>query len=126
MTGGPNWVRNAAGSVVPDASYPGQQVTSILAAATEALQAMDADRLEELARCCQDLNRRVEAGTRAMLGCELAAKPVEMEMLRRVLMETRANLVVLTRVRWSGLGGRRSGGESGWVAGRKEAGYGDD
>lgn len=126
MTGEQDWVRNAVGRVAPDANLSGLKVTAILAEATEALLGMDANRLEELAQCCQDLNRSLGPSERQAAGCELAEVPVEIETLRRILSETRANLVVLTRVRLLGVGGTRGGQRLVWGLSRQEGEYGDD
>lgn len=78
---------------------PGGALRDIVQQATAALVAMDAKRLEELARCCADLNREIEA-------CDEMAEAVatlrdvrkDLKLLDRVLYETRANLTVLSRL----------------------------
>lgn len=91
----------------------------LLQEATDALVRMDADRLEELARCCADLNRQMQgvtppSGTASskghlvssdhaafsMRGLEqqLSAQRASMAVMARLLAETRANLRVLTRL----------------------------
>ena len=78
------------------------EMRAIVLEASRALAHLDADRLEELARCCQSLNRTaVSSGVaeRAALGREAQASMREMEILARVLEATRANLRVLRRLR---------------------------
>ena len=79
---------------------PGVALKEIVAQATLSLIAMDADRLEELAMCCADLN----CGTRqsdpdAATACALQEAAQELHLLDRVLYETRANLLILSRLR---------------------------
>lgn len=98
---------------------PGEALQGIVTEAIESLLAMDADRLEELSRCCADLNRELGTGSeRTEAGQELAERAHEMEMLRRILFETRANLAVMTRVRLM-----RLGAESGVLGGALPAGW---
>lgn len=63
--------------------------------ATAALVRMDAERLEELARCCHDLNH--DSASAATAG-DIASAEMELYLLGRVLYETRANLKVLSRL----------------------------
>src|ERR1700731_2254647 len=78
---------------------PGVALRGIVQQATAALIAMDAQRLEELALCCADLNREVEdTGGIAEAAVDLRASAGEMELLDRILFETRANLVVFSRL----------------------------
>ncbi|WP_263352129.1 hypothetical protein [Acidicapsa acidisoli] len=82
---------------------PELAIRQIVHQATEALVRMDAERLEELARCCAVLNREIEnAGdrkaARAQLGVELRKAEPEVKLLGRVLGKTRANLTVLMRL----------------------------
>jgi hypothetical protein len=80
--------------------HPGEELRAIVKEATAALIAMDATRLEELARCCADLNRELRAnGTVAQAASALQSAAQDMKVLDRVLFETRANLTVLTRLR---------------------------
>jgi len=79
---------------------PGAALRILVQEATAALVAMDAQRLEELAQCCADLNRDLQQSG------EMKAATVEIDhvgadevhILGRVLFETRANLVVLSRL----------------------------
>jgi hypothetical protein len=78
---------------------PGVALHEIVREATVALISMDAQRLEELARCCVDLNRELqESGEAAEAATELQCAAKDMKLLGRVLFETRANLTVLTRL----------------------------
>jgi hypothetical protein len=78
---------------------PGVALTRIVRQATAALVAMDADRLEELARCCADLNRVWdEGGDRAAASLEMRAAAGDLALFEAILHETRANLTVLTRL----------------------------
>lgn len=78
---------------------PGLALRELLTEATAALIAMDAQRLEELAQCCADLNQEaVDTGDLAHAGAELQQATQEMKLLHRVLLETRANLTVLSRL----------------------------
>lgn len=78
---------------------PGAALHSLVQEATTALIAMDAERLEELARCCADLNRELHAsGTVADTANAIALSRKNVDLLGRILVETRANLVVLSRL----------------------------
>ena len=78
---------------------PGAALHTLVREATTALIAMDTERLEELARCCADLNRELQStgriGDRAL---DLRQTQTEVDLLGRILVETRANLVVLSRL----------------------------
>jgi len=78
------------------------ELKQIVAEASRALALLDADRLEELARACQALNRgamdRSEAA-RARLALEAREAAGEMDVFARVLDATRANLIVMKRLR---------------------------
>jgi hypothetical protein len=78
---------------------PGVALRGIVQQATAALIAMDAKRLEELAICCADLNRELE-GTGGIVeaATDLRASAGDMELLDRILFETRANLSVFSRL----------------------------
>lgn len=79
---------------------PGAALHTLVQEATAALIAMDAERLEELALCCADLNRAIEAGNAFAEVAEAAGEiAAETELLGRILIETRANLAVLSRLR---------------------------
>jgi hypothetical protein len=78
---------------------PGLALRGIVQQATAALIAMDAARLEELALCCADLNReRDESGMRAQTASEFRDAGNDLNLLKVVLRETRANLTVLSRL----------------------------
>jgi len=78
---------------------PGLVLRELLTEATAALISMDAQRLEELAQCCADLNQEArETGGLADARAELRQATQEMKLLHRVLLETRANLTVLSRL----------------------------
>lgn len=78
---------------------PGLALKGIVQQATAALVAMDAERLEELALCCADLNReRDEPGMRAQADAELRGTGSDLNLLKAILSETRANLTVLSRL----------------------------
>jgi hypothetical protein len=78
---------------------PGVALRTLVQEATAALISMDAPRLEELARCCADLNRELqETGEMAQAAAEIQFAANDMTLLGRVLQETRANLVVLSRL----------------------------
>lgn len=78
---------------------PGLALRELLTEATAALISMDAQRLEELAQCCADLNEEArETGDLADARAELQQATQEMKLLHRVLLETRANLTVLSRL----------------------------
>jgi len=95
---------------------PGVALRGILQEATAALISMDAARLEELARCCADLNRELRASEEmAETAFELREAAGDLKLLSCVLYETRANLTVLSRLRAL----RQAGG----VANEKNAGH---
>ncbi len=78
---------------------PGLALRELLTEATAALISMDAQRLEELAQCCADLNQEArETGDLTDARAELQRATQEMKLLHRVLLETRANLTVLSRL----------------------------
>jgi hypothetical protein len=78
---------------------PGIALRQIVQQATTALIAMDAERLEELARCCADLNREIVQNNEiAEAAIELQKSENDVRLLGRVLYETRANLTVLSRL----------------------------
>jgi hypothetical protein len=78
---------------------PGVALQEIVREATEALISMDAQRLEELARCCADLNRELQmSGEMNEAAAELQGVAEDVKLLGRVLFETRANLTVITRL----------------------------
>ena len=82
-----------------DQLRPGIALKGLVKEATDALISMDAERLAELARCCADLNRELqESGETAEAAMELRSAAGDVKLLGRVLFETRANLVVLTRL----------------------------
>jgi hypothetical protein len=76
------------------------ELRELLAEASRALSRLDADRLEELALCCQALNRDLPpALERAQLARQARAAEQEMAVFARVLDATRGNLEVLHRLR---------------------------
>ena len=82
-----------------DQLKPGVALEGIVQQATAALIAMDAERLEELALCCADLNRELEdSGHREEAVIAFRSAGSELELLKRILHETRANLSVLSRL----------------------------
>jgi len=93
------------------------ELRELVAEASRALAHLDADRLEELALCCQALNRDRMPEDRAG-GKELARQAREARgdraVFARVLEATRANLNVMNRLREL-RGGRLEYGEAGWA-----------
>ena len=78
---------------------PGFRLREVMQQATAALISMDAERLEELALCCADLNREIEeTGSAAETLLVLREAAEDVGLLGRVLYETRANLTVLSRL----------------------------
>jgi hypothetical protein len=78
---------------------PGVALRGIVQQATAALIAMDAQRLEELALCCADLNRELDdTGGIAEAAADLRSSPEDLELLNRILFESRANLAVFSRL----------------------------
>jgi hypothetical protein len=70
--------------------------------ASRALATLDAPRLEELALCCQALNRDLEsadAATRGLLARQAREARADMAIFARVLEATQANLAVVNRIR---------------------------
>lgn len=80
----------------------------LLQEATEALVRMDADRLEELVRCCSDLNRQRKVSPRSAPEATADENrrlvrltqdgPASLAVMARLLEETRVNLRVLTHL----------------------------
>lgn len=86
------------------ASETNSELKALVAEASRALALLDAERLEELAVCCDALNRKLEKGhvdpeTRVKLAREARAAAGEMDLFARVLEATRANLAVMNRLR---------------------------
>ncbi|MGB8259935.1 MAG: hypothetical protein WCE75_06275 [Terracidiphilus sp.] len=78
------------------------RLKKLVGEASEALARLDAGRLEELALCCQALNRDLAPGdeaTRRRLAGEAHEALDAMEVFARVLEATRANLRVMERLR---------------------------
>jgi hypothetical protein len=73
------------------------ELKQIVSEASRALAQLDAERLEELARACQALNRGCVEGAAAARQARDAAG--EMAVFARVLDATRANLTVMNRLR---------------------------
>ncbi|WP_263359559.1 hypothetical protein [Acidicapsa ligni] len=91
---------------------PGIALRAIVRQATAALASMDADRLEELARCCVDLNRELQQSG-LVSPVDLVAETSnlhhdfkndldeasgDLRVLERVLHATRSNLTVFSRL----------------------------
>jgi hypothetical protein len=82
-----------------DQLRPGVALREVVEQATAALIGMDAERLEELARCCADLNQAiVESGETVEAASDLQTSRNDVEILGRILHETRANYIVLSRL----------------------------
>jgi hypothetical protein len=78
---------------------PGIAIREIVQQATEALVSMNATRLEELARCCAELNREIdETGMRTTTTGALQEFRPDFDLLGRVLSKTRSNLTILFRL----------------------------
>ena len=78
---------------------PGDAVREIIQQTTQALISMNAERLEELARCCAALNRDIqeaEKGTNTVVALQESRS--DLELLGRVLSRTRSNLIILFRL----------------------------
>jgi|ERR1035438_10308105 hypothetical protein len=80
----------------------GRRLRDMVAEASFALARLNADRLEELAICCQALNREISPASDEMnsaLVCQSREAGGEMAVFARVLDATRANLNVMHRLR---------------------------
>jgi len=83
------------------------KMKELVVEASQALARLDAERLEELALCCQALNRDLaqnelahgDAAGRAALALECQEAKGDMAVFARVLEATRANLNVMSRLR---------------------------
>lgn len=78
------------------------ELKEIIAAASQALACLDAERLEELAFSCQALNRDLSPDDeqwRTEMARESNESAHEMAIFARVLEATRANLKVMNRLR---------------------------
>jgi hypothetical protein len=83
------------------------KMKELVVEASQALARLDADRLEELALCCQALNRDLaqneqahhDGDARAALALECKQAKGDMAVFARVLEATRANLSVMNRLR---------------------------
>ncbi len=79
-----------------------QELKQLVSEASRALACLDADRLEELARSCQALNRDLpvmQREERIALARQAGEAAGDMAVLGRVLEATRANLDVMKRLR---------------------------
>lgn len=99
------WRTDAKGAIallVQEESRVRPELKALVVEASRALARLDADRLEELALCCQALNRDL-AGADGDLRHSLALQSREaagdMAVFERVLEATRANLHVMNRLR---------------------------
>jgi hypothetical protein len=117
------------------------KLKELVVEASRALARLDADRLEELALCCQALNRDLtdrdllhgDAADGAELALECKEAGGDMAVFARVLEATRANLDVMTRLRELRIGRLEYGGGHskyggpqvpGWM--RTESGHGNN
>ena len=78
------------------------ELRELVAEASHALALLDADRLEELAACCQALNRDLESADvagREGLARQARDAQGDLAVFGRVLEATRANLAVMNRIR---------------------------
>ncbi len=117
------------------------KLKELVVEASRALARLDAERLEELALCCQALNRDLtdrdllhgEAADREAMAQECKEAGGDMAVFARVLEATRANLDVMTRLRELrrgrleyGEGHSKYGGPRapGWM--RTESGHGNN
>jgi hypothetical protein len=101
------------------------RLKELLAEATRALAQLDADRLEELALCCQALNRDLESGGSAAwidMARQAREARADLALFGRVLDATRSNLAVMRRLR-----DLRAGRHPGYTprGARAEGRYGD-
>jgi len=104
----------------------------LVAEASRSLARLDAERLEELALSCQQLNRGLAVEDfewRSRLAHQSREAAGEMAVFARVLEVSRANLNVMNRLRELRRGRLEYGGlpgtaDPGWV--RTESGYGDN
>jgi hypothetical protein len=106
------------------------ELKQIVSEASRALALLDADRLEELARSCQALNRDcMESDHLAHAGMARQARDAarDMAVFARVLDATRANLHVMNRLRELRMGeGSYEPAESrpsGWALGERSHGH---
>ena len=86
-----------------------RELKELVAEASFALARLDADRLEELALSCQILNRELRSGGGLDMGTlarQARAAAADMAVFGRVLDATRANLIVMNRLRELRAGGQ--------------------
>jgi hypothetical protein len=105
------------------------KLREIVVKAAQALERLDACRLEELALCCQVLTRELpmtDAKTRAALACESKEAVGDMAVFARVLEATRANLHVMNRLRELREGRLEYGRPQGQPWRRTESRHGDN
>jgi aminopeptidase N len=75
---------------------------ALVVEASRALAQLDAARLEELALCCQALNRDLQGAdppARAEIARQARAAQADLAVFGRVLEATRANIAVMNRIR---------------------------
>jgi hypothetical protein len=90
------------------------QLKELVGEASQALARLDTRRLEELALCCQALNRDLTTSDSAVWAdhsCQAWEAGEEMAVFARVMEATRANLNVMNRLRELRAGRLEYGGE---------------
>lgn len=78
------------------------QLRELVVEASRALATLDTARLEELALCCQSLNRDLDTADsswRAEMAHQSAEARSDMAVFARVLEATQANIAVINRIR---------------------------
>lgn len=76
-------------------ALPQPCLPQIVSEASHALAALDAERLEELAKSCRILNRSIADTVPSVTAVDRARTLTELAVLRRILDATRRNLKVL-------------------------------
>ena len=75
------------------------ELKALVAEAVRSLSKLDANRLEELALSCQELNRDLAQATQQAMSYEARAAKPDMAALAQVLKATGANAAVMKRLR---------------------------
>jgi hypothetical protein len=71
----------------------------LVAEATQSLARLDADRLEDMALSCEELNREFDSGQNQISISDACATQRDMTALAKVLEATRSNLAVMNRLK---------------------------
>jgi hypothetical protein len=129
MESGPAEARELMALQEPRERWEHPRLVALVTEASRSLAHLDAERLEDLALCCQTLNRdlaQADRPRRAALVVEAKEASRDMAVFARVLQATRANLNVMNRLRDLRVGRLEYGAQQAPEWPRMESGHGDN